>query len=317
MLRHFKGSLAKNSRAGIALDGPKASIARVRRQANSPPSLAIRRFDTQGDWLDEAARHADDMDLERTATSSVLAASDYQLQLLEMPNVPAEELAAAVRWRIKDLIDVPLDEAVVELIEMPPHSNPGAPHTGYAVVTHRDTVMQHIESMQRADMPMDVIDIPELCVRNVAVLLPQDKDGVAFLHFTEDRGYLTITRQGVLHLTRHLDKGRRAIAEAAADDFMLQELLGGLALEVQRSLDYYESHYDCRPITQIALGPGADLDALPAGLSQNLGISVQMIDFEDLFSLEDDVSAETQGSCLLAVGAALRSDAALQGAGGS
>lgn len=317
MLRHFKGSLAKNSRAGIALDGAKAGIARVRRHGDSPPSLAIRLLDTDGEWLDDAARHADEMDLQRTPASSVLAADAYQLQLLEMPNVPAEELLAAVRWRIKDLIDVPLEEAVVELLEMPPHSNPGAPHTGYAVVTHRDKVMQQIESMQRADLHMDVIDIPELCVRNVAVLLPQDKDGVAFLHFTEERGYLTITRQGVLHLTRHLDKGRRAIAAAADDDFALQELISGLALEVQRSLDYYESHYDCRPITQIALGPGADLDALPAALSQNLGISVQTVDFQDLFSLEDEVSAQDQGGCLLAVGAALRRDAVPQGAGSS
>lgn len=317
MLRHLKGSLAKNSRAGIALDGAKAGIARVRRQVNSPPSLALRLLDSTGEWLDAAARHADEMGLQRTPASSVLTPDAYQLQPLEMPNVPADELADAVRWRIKDLIDLPLDEAVVELIEMPPHSNPGAPHTGFAVVTHRDTVMQQVESMERAEMHMDVIDIPELCVRNVAVMLPQDKDGVAFLHFTEDRGYLTITRQGVLHLTRHLDKGRRAFADAADDEFTLQELISGLALEVQRSLDYYESHYDCRPITQIAIGPGADLDALPAGLSQNLGISVQTIDFEDLFSLEDEVSAEIQGSCLLAVGAALRSDAAIQGGGAS
>jgi len=317
MLRHFKGSLAKNSRAGVALDGAKVSIARVRRQPDSPPSLALRLLDSEDDWRRNAGRHADEMDLQRTATSSVLTHGAYQLQSLEMPNVPAEELSAAVRWRIKDLIDVPLEDAVVELIEMPPHSNPGAPHTGYAVVTHRDTVVQQAESMERADLKMDVIDIPELCVRNVAVLLPQDKDGVAFLHFTEDRGYLTITRQGVLHLTRHLDKGRRAIAAAADDDFMLQELISGLALEVQRSLDYYESHYDCRPITQIAVGPGAGLDALPAGLAQNLGISVHTVDFEDLFSLENEVSTEVQGSCLLAVGAALRSDAALQGKGAS
>jgi len=313
MLRHFTGSLAKNSRAGIALDGPNAGIARVHRQIGGPPSLAIRLFDADGDWLDEAAEHADDLDLERTPTSSVLSEKSYQLQLLEIPNVPRDELLAAIRWRLKDLIDFPVEEAVVELLEMPPHSNPGAPHTGYAVVTRRAEVMQQVESMQRADLHMDVIDIPELCVRNLAVMLPEDKDGVAFLHFTEDCGYLTITRQGVLHLTRHLDKGRREIAAAADDDFMLQELISGIALEVQRSLDYYESHYDCRPVTQIALGPGEGLDVLPAGLAQNLGVNVQAIDFQDLFSLEEDVSPATQGSCLLAVGAALRGDATPQG----
>lgn len=310
MLRHFTGASAENSRAGIALDGADAGLARVRRQDNGPPSLAVRLLDADGDRLDYAARHVGDLGLRRIPASTVLTADSYQLQLLEMPNVPKDELAAALRWRLKDLIDFPLEEAVVELLEMPPHSNPGAPHSGYAVVTRRSTVEQQIETMQRIDINMDVIDIPELCVRNVAVLLPQDKDGVAFLHFTEDRGYLTITRQGVLHLTRHLETGRRAVAAAASDDFVLQELISGIALEVQRSLDYYESHYDCRPITQVALGPGAGLDALPAELAQNLGVSVQTVDLQDLFSLEEDLTAETQGSCLLAVGAALRSDAA-------
>ena len=309
MLRHFTGSMAKNSRAGIALDGPNAGIARVRLQAGGPPSLAIRRFDADGDWFDEAAEHADDLDLQRTPASSVLAAHAYQLQLLEIPNVPREELLSAIRWRLKDLIDFPVEEAVVELLEMPPHSNPGAPHTGYAVVTRREEVMQQVESMQRADLNMDVIDIPELCIRNVAVLLPEDKDGVAFMHFTENRGYLTITRQGVLHLTRHLDTGRRALADARSDEFTLQEMVNGIALEVQRSLDYYESHYDCRPVTQIVLGPGADLEALTTGLTQNLGVNVRTVEFEDLFSLEQETPLDVQGNCLLAVGAALRAAA--------
>jgi MSHA biogenesis protein MshI len=306
MLRHFTGSLAKNSRVGIALDGPNAGIACVHRQDGGAPILAIRQFDADGDWFDVAAEHADDLGLQQTPASTVLSANSYQLQLLEIPNVPREELLSAIRWRLKDLIDFPVEEAVVELLEMPPHSNPGAPHTGYAVVTRREEIMQQIESMERTDLTMDVIDIPELCIRNFAVMLPEDKDGVAFLHFTQDSGYLTITRQGVLHLTRHLDTGRRALADARSDEFTMQELVNGIALEVQRSLDYYESHYDCRPVTQIVLGPGADLDELTSGLTQNLGVNVRTAEFEDMFSLEQDIPLDVQGNCLLAVGAALR-----------
>ena len=193
---------------------------------------------------------------------------------------------------------------------MPPHANPGAPHTAYAVVTRRAEVLQQIERMKQADLRMDVIDIPELCLRNIAVLLPQDADGVAFLHFTEDSGYLTITRKGVLHLTRRLDAGRRALQSAASDDFAMQDLVGGIALDVQRSLDYYESHYDCRPVRQIVLGPGAGLDALPTALTEHLGLAVERIEIEDLFSLEDEISSDEQGGCLIAVGAALRQDQA-------
>jgi len=315
MLRKFKRALARNSRAGIAHDGAQAGLARVRRLDDGALSLAVRVLPTEGDdgdWPDRAASHAARMSLNRTPVSSVLSSNAYQLQLVEMPNVPADELLQAVRWRLKDLIDFPVEDAVVELLEMPRHANPGNAPIAYAVVARRSEVLQQIELMKRADLQMDVIDIPELCIRNIAVLLPQDANGVAFLHFAEDCGYLTITRKGILHMTRRLDTGRRDLAAASDDDFALQERIAGISLEIQRSLDYYESHYDCRPVTEIVLGPGANLDAMPAALTEHLGLTVSRLGLEDLFILENDVSAEEQGESLLAIGAALRPDPSAQ-----
>jgi MSHA biogenesis protein MshI len=269
-------------------------------------SLSIRAMaadDVRDAWPDRVAG----VSLGQTPVSAVLPTDAYQLQLVEMPNVPADEVLAAVRWRLKDLIDYSVDEAVVELLEMPRHANPGSAPVAYAVVTRRANVLREIEVMEQADLSLDVIDIPELCIRNIAVELPQDADGVAFLHFTEDCGYLTITRKGVLHLMRRLDTGRRDL-RASGDEFSLQERIAGISLEVQRSLDYYESHYDCRPVTEIVLGPGGDLDGLSAALTEHLGLAVNQIDLGDLFELDGDVSAEDQGSCLLAIGAALRSE---------
>lgn len=313
MLRQFKRALTGNSRAGLALDGSHAGVARVQRGDDGRLSLAIRVM-AADDGRDAWPERVSSMQLEQTPVSSVLATDAYQLQLVEMPNVPADEVLAAVRWRLKDLIDYPVDEAVVELLEMPRHANSGSVPVAYAVVTRRSNVLHQIELMEQADLQLDVIDIPELCIRNIAVLLPQDANGVAFLHFTDNCGYLTITRKGVLHLMRRLETGRRDLL-AASDEFSMQERIAGISLEVQRSLDYYESHYDCRPVTEIVLGPGADLHALSAALTENLGVAVNQIDLGDLFQLEGDVSAEEQGGCLLAVGAALRSgDAATQAA---
>ncbi|MCP5091672.1 MAG: pilus assembly protein PilM [Gammaproteobacteria bacterium] len=313
MLRQFKKALRGNARAGIALDGSCAGLARVRRLANGRLSLAARALETDEGreaWPDRAASHAAGMGLQGTPVSAVLPADAYQLQLVEMPNVPEDERLQAVRWRLKELIDYPIDEAVVELLEMPRHANPGNAPIAYAVVTRNAEVLHQIEVMKRADLQMDVIDIPELCIRNIATLLPQDANGVAFLHLAEDCGYLTITRNGVLHMTRRLETGRRALADASADEFALQERMAGISLEVQRSLDYYESHYDRRPVTEIILGPGTELDALPAALTEHLGLTANRIDLADLFSMEDELSADDQGSCLLAIGAALRSDQA-------
>lgn len=311
MLRPFRRSLERHVRAGVAHDGLRAGLARVQRSDDGRLSLAVQSFEATAskDWAAAAGSYASRLNLHRVPLSTVLPAGSYQLQLVELPNVPAEELLAAVRWRIKDLIDFPLDEAVVELLEMPPHANAGGTAIAYAVVSRQSEILQQIDMMKTAGLCLDVIDIPELCMRNIAVLLPQDEIGVALLHFAEDCGYLTITHKGTLHMLRRLDTGRSALARLADDAFAFDERIAGLALEVQRSLDYYESHYDCRPVSEIVLGPGAHLAALPDALSAALGLSVSSIGLEDLFAMEAEVSLEEQGSCLLAVGAALRDEA--------
>lgn len=312
MLRPFKTVFDKNARAGIAFDESRAGLARVRRMDNGSLSLAVRVFETSDneDWADHAAAHVSGLELQRTPVSTVLSANAYQLLLVELPKVPADELLAAVRWRIKDLIDFPLEEAVVELLEMPRHVNRANAPVAYAVVSRRAEILQQIDLMQQADLRLDVIDIPELCMRNISVLLPQDDVGVAFLHFTDDCGYLTITQKGVLHLVRRLESGRRDLTAADHEALILQERIAGISLEVQRSLDYYESHYDCRPVSEIILGPGVDLEALPVSLTDQLGLTVSRMTFDDLFTLENDISTAEQGRCLLAVGAALRTDTA-------
>jgi MSHA biogenesis protein MshI len=237
----------------------------------------------------------------------VLPANAYSLQLVEAPNVPDAEMQEAVRWRIQHLIEFPVEEAVIETFEMPAPANPGAKPMIYAVVAHRKVIAREVDRIRAANLHMDAIDIPELCMRNVAVCLPQDASGVAFLHFTDDCGYLSITRGGILYMIRRIETARGALIDGD-DGLMLQEHFAGVALEVQRSLDYFESHYDCRPVNELVLGPGVGLDSLVSTLADNLGITVSRLQLDDLFAMQGEVPEDVQSDCLLAIGAALRTD---------
>ncbi len=309
MLQLFKNPLMGNARGGITLDDSWVGMARVKRLADGELSLAACAFglaEESDNWSDRMGSCIGDDTAQPTAVSTVLRPGAYQLQYVEIPNVPAEEMLDAVRWRIKDMIEYPLDEAVIELIEMPLHSNAGSKPSAYAVVSQRTEILHQIERMENAGLSMDVIDIPELCMRNIAMLLPQDKDGVALLYLAENCGYLTITRKGVLHLMRRIETGRNSLAEAADDEFLFQERVAGVSLEVQRSLDYYESHFDYRPIANLAICRGADLETLPAAMAEHLGLVVSQIQLGDFFHLENEISMADEGHCLLAIGAALR-----------
>lgn len=240
--------------------------------------------------------------LGKTACSTVLGINDYQLMMVEAPEVPQTELRAAIRWRIRDLIDFHIDDAVLDVFDAPPSGARGVQDHLYVVVSRASSVKQRIDLLQDAGAALEIIDIPELAMRNIAARLEQDQAGVAMLYFEAERGAITLTRDATLYLARNLDIGYRDLIESAS-------LVDRLALELQRSMDYYDRHFQQAPISTIALCPLAQSSkALAEQLQQQTGIPVRVLGLEDIVEVGDPVPQDQQADCLLAVGAALRSE---------
>ena len=239
----------------------------------------------------------------RAPTVSVLDPGGYRLLLVEAPDVPPDELRAAVRWRVKDLIDFHVDDAVFDVFEMPPHARGGRNRMMYAVTAKADYVKQQIDLIEGAGLNLDVIDIGELSLRNVATLFEAEQRGTAFLYLGERQSTLLLVRQGVLYLARHVETGVATLAEAGE---LRRDLVGGLALEVRRSLDYFESHYEQTSIPQLHT---CGLEAADREqLARELGIAVRDVDLKNLLDMDEALSPELQRLCLPAIGAALRKD---------
>ena len=79
-----------------------------------------------------------------------------------------------------------------------------------------------------------------------------------------------------------------------------------LALELRRSLDYFESHNEQTSIRELHTSglEAADREAIAA----ELGVAVREVDLTTLFDTDDALSAELQRLCMPAIGAALRKD---------
>ena len=296
-------------RAAIATDGDYASVAVVDRSGDGKPVLRASSFYRSVGGQGTSVQDVSALRIRQAPVSCVLEHGDYQMQLVETPNVPDAELRQAVAWRVKDLVDYSLDEAIVDLFHLPRHSTASARAIAYAVISRNETVEESVTAARaQVAHPVSIVDIPELCLRNISTMLPDEEHGAAFLHFTDTDGFLTITRAGRLHVVRHIPTGRKTFVENADDSFFVNERAAGIALDVQRSLDYYESHYDYRPIQKLYLGPGTGLDVLPKALNENLGLEIVQLELEDLFEIEGELAAEDQGRCLIAAGAALRPD---------
>jgi MSHA biogenesis protein MshI len=251
--------------------------------------------------------------LARTPVSGVMSTDDYQLVQVEAPQVPAAEIRAAVRWKLRDVIAFPVEEAVVDVFGFPNPSRTAQAKMIVAVAAHTTAVQRLVAVIAPRAPCFDVVDVPELCLRNLSAVLPQDERGVALLAFSEHFAHLLLTRAGVLYLTRRIDLNRnRELHDRAPGGEQSSEIdAAGLALELQRSLDYYESFYDQPPITDLVLAPAdARVRRLATTLAGEISLQVELFDPERLFQIADGIEIDTRWNGLIALGAALRSDSA-------
>jgi MSHA biogenesis protein MshI len=270
--------------------------------ATGRPVLAHCQFESAPDQ-DSAVRAVRRVPNRKLPVVSVLPSEHYSMLLVEAPDVPADELRAAVRWRIKDLIDFHIDDAVLDVFQMPRRGLGGPNQMMYAIAARAEGVQSEVTVAQEAGLPLKAIDILELSLRNIALLLDRDGNGVAMLYLGETSGVLLIVRQGTLYLARRLETGVRTLADAES---LRSELVAGLALECRRSLDYFESHYEQNSVSVVytaGLEP-SDIDQM----STELALSVRNIELAALLEVGADFDDAESRHCMPAIGAALRRD---------
>ena len=303
MFSFLRRAKANNNRAGLYLTRDGVAAVRLISESEGAFRLSECIYEASPDDPD-AEPSLSKLPLARASVFSVLEPASYQLLLVEAPDVPEEELRAAVRWRIKDLIDFHVDDAVIDVFEMPSHSRGGQAKMMYTVAARADSVRKQVDLIGNAGYSLEAIDIPELCLRNVADRIEEDGRGVALLYLSEEQGFLIVVRQGVMYLTRRIETGVQTLASSNG---LRGELVSGLALEIRRSLDYFESHYDQKPVSMLysaGLETGDRND-----LAIDLSVSVEDIDLDSFLNLDCEVDGDLQRKCLPAIGAALRHEA--------
>lgn len=303
-------------RAGVMLGERETALAIVQHRAGQQPLLKhcgihpgeeIRPEHVLSAFLQGGA-------LGRAAVSGIIGVDDYQLVQVEAPEVPAAELNDAVRWKLREVLNFPVTDAVIDVFDIP-QSPLRTQSKMISAVAARSVAVQRTAEMVAPHAPgFDVIDIPELCLRNLSVLLPQDAKGVALLAFGEGFAHLILTRQGVLYLTRRIElrppfEARLQLSGDAAEAAPAHSGIdaAALALELQRSLDYYESFFDQAQITNLVLAPGdARAKLLAEELRAEISLNIELFAAERIFEVDASTEIDTRWRGLMALGAAAR-----------
>jgi MSHA biogenesis protein MshI len=253
--------------------------------------------------------------LEGAACVAVLHPEEYSLRLLEAPEVERNELAEAAQWLVKDLLDFSVDEAVTDFFEIPDQVSRGRPNRIYVVVAHQSAVRNVIDVVRESGLDLRAIDITELALRNLTTLLRKDEEGLALMQLGRRRGLITVVKSNQLYLARALEAGfGRLSAEPEAFEDVADvrfegdtERFDSLALEVHRSLDFYESELGQPPVANLVVAPlEQEIPDLLPFLEKNLTANVRALDLNELFACSEILPVPLQAQSLAAVGAALR-----------
>lgn len=280
--------------AHISYRGGELMLERCVRQAIDKP-VAV---------AEQLARLVRDQELNKTPCSYMLAPGDYNVYLIEAPAVEPEEMSAAVRWKIKDLLDMPVDDAIIDVLPLPEDAFQRRSKMLYAVVAGRPQIERIVELVDRSGLVLDAIDIPEMALHNLNRHFLDDHKGLALLSLSRSGSMLNISRGGQLYLTRRINTPVGADALMQNDWELVRDRL---VLEIQRSLDYFESQMGQNPVTQIMLAPREnDTASMMNALADALAMPVGMADFVSELMAYDDIAAGDKISGMLSIGAALR-----------
>lgn len=234
----------------------------------------------------------------------VLGADTYQILLVEPPDVPDEEIRGAIRWRLKDLLNIPVEHAALDVFALPADGSRGNKKMVYVVACENKKIKSIVEMVGEAGLVLESIDINELALRNLVLrLLPpeQAERGVALARIRSGVGSVYIYRTGNLYLCRSFSLNYNGgLLDALPEE--------SLALELQRSLDYYERQMGQAPPAVIYVcGEHVSEDKIGDVLKASLAPRVQWLNpaLAVQFS-QDDLDDQVTQQCVAAIGAALR-----------
>ncbi|MEK1906196.1 MAG: MSHA biogenesis protein MshI [Pseudomonas sp.] len=284
--------------------GPEGiALARVQRKPGEAPRLLDCLF-RQAAPAEQPAllmRLVGELGLAGVPVNLVLHPATYQMLLLDSPDVPAEELRDALRWRVKDLIAEPIDQVVVDAFTLPEDAYRGRSRMAYCAVLGKARMQGWLDMLTHAGLKPQSIDVTEMAFRNLGLQTGAEGMNIAVLRLRSSEGLICVQNGADLYMARRIEQG----LEQAGDDFAT------VTLEIQRSLDYFESQLGKGYINRLLLLPAkrngaATMQALSAGLA----VKLQALDLRELFpgQAAAELDEQEQAYCMAAVGAALRQE---------
>ena len=262
-------SAKKDSQIGVDFLPDGVAVARVRSGGRQPGSILETEFvaaDGQQAQVDALRHWVRDNGLQKTPCVCLVASDDCDVYQVERPEVEDEELLSAVTWKIKDLVNYDVAHAVVDSYPMPT-SNKNNPRQVGVVAAREAVIQSYVDSMRACGVELVALDIHELVRSNLQLIRASAGRSLVLLTLSERSGLLGIYHDTDLCVSRDFKIGLQELEKVSEDD---QGPFDSLLLEIQRSLDYFESYYGLGPVNDLRIYPQLQITEKMAMYLQNL-----------------------------------------------
>lgn len=274
-------------------------------------------------------------------TKVVLGISNQQVVVrdLTMPDMPAEQIRAALPFQARDVIALPLEQALIDFCPLGPAGPNGAGIPGLLIAMPRKPVIAAVAAVEKAGLQVARVDLAAFAALRSTAGDPNAVEMV--VDIGAQLSTVVIHRAGAPKVVRIIAQGSDAVTEGLADRAsmpveeaeaakraigvgdgsdndgiarIVRDLVRPLMSEVRGSAQFYNSTNADAPIGRIALtGGGAGMPGLAASLAEQHGVPAGVITplqhirnrfFGQGGETDRDENAATAVSIGLAMGAA-------------
>jgi len=239
----------------------------------------------------------------------VLPEDQYQMRLVEVPEVEDGDIIDAIKLKASDFISYPIDDALVDVIQMPEQAFHGRRKMAFVVIAESEPVLRMVDAIKQAGLSIHSVDIEDLALRNLSTYCNSNPySGVLLISWQHSQ--INLCHFQDLVVNRRIDIGSLGLlAEDQVSDSQITDKLqhDSLMLEIQRSMDYFESQLGLGLIDEISVLPMMEMpNSIYDFLDINSNANIKSCKIEELFELGKRCELDMMEQCYVALGGALR-----------
>lgn len=201
----------------------------------------------------------------------------YQLLQVEKPQVEKDEMYQSILWAIKNMINVPLYTVHIDYFEFP------LAHLDRIVVAvvDRELIKNVIAGAIHSHLNILGISIEEIVISNSAQ--DDEKAKLVVSHYPGEDVLFTVVKDGKSCMYRRV-RGFSELDLVSEQD-LSHGMADNLSLELQRSMDYFESQQRQLPVASIDIATDGASETLAELLSANFNQKIKAIEQTNVGSM--------------------------------